>query len=146
MHEDPESFRDEDGYGVLSEINITPFVDVMLVLLVIFMVTAPFLQQGIDIDLPAAKTPEIKMESDPIILTVKEDGEIYIDKYTISLEDIPEKLAQIMKAKGSEEVFLRADRDVRYGLVVQVMAETKRAGATRLGMITAPVKEEEEGR
>ena len=117
----------------LSEINVTPFVDVMLVLLIIFMVTAPLLQQGIDINLPQAKGKEMP-PSERIVITVKKDGKIYLDKTAVTIKSLK---AALLK-KSSKEVFLKADKDVPYGNVVTVMGELREMGIEKLGMVTEP--------
>ncbi len=117
----------------LSEINITPFVDVMLVLLIIFMVTAPLLQQGIDINLPQAKGRELS-PAERIVITIKKDGKIYVDKTAVTLKSLSAKLS----GSTNKEVFLKADRDVPYGVVVAVMGELREIGIERLGMVTEP--------
>lgn len=124
------------GFTTLSEINVTPFVDVMLVLLVIFMVTAPMMAQGIKVDLPEAAAKELQLDEKQIILTVKADGSIFLDKYKMDLAGLGKKLEAIYKDRRSREIFLRADKEVRYGYVVKVMAEVKKAGLEKLGMIT----------
>ena len=129
------------GYSRLSEINVTPFVDVMLVLLVIFMVTAPMMHQGIDVDLPEAETKEMSIEEDQIVVSVKESREIFIDRYPVSIEDLEARLRAIYETKAEREIFLGADKDVPYGFVVQVMAVIKAAGIDKLGMITVPLEE-----
>ena len=121
--------------GVLSEINVTPFVDVMLVLLIIFMVTAPLLQQGIDVDLPQAKGKDLPSE-ERITLVIKKDGVIYMNDKSMSMSEIKQKLTAISKLNPN--VFLKADKDVPYGFVVQVMSDIKEAGIEKLGMITEP--------
>jgi biopolymer transport protein TolR len=121
--------------NVLSEINVTPFVDVMLVLLVIFMVTAPLLQQGIDVNLPRAKGKDLPPE-DRITLVIKKDGTIYMNETPVSITQMRQKLDAISKLNPN--VFLKADKDVPYGFVVEVMGEIKEAGIERLGMITEP--------
>jgi len=117
----------------LSEINVTPFVDVMLVLLIIFMVTAPLLQQGIDIDLPQAKGKEMST-TERLEITIKKDGKIYLDKTGMTLDALSAKLA----SSKNREVFLKADKDVPYGLVVEVMGELREIGIDKLGMVTEP--------
>jgi biopolymer transport protein TolR len=120
---------------VLSEINVTPFVDVMLVLLVIFMVTAPLLQQGIDVNLPKAKGKEMPPE-ERITLIVKKGGIIYMNDNPVSLTEMGKKLRAL--SSSNPNVFLKADKDVPYGFVVEVMGEIKEAGIEKLGMITEP--------
>ena len=117
----------------LSEINVTPFVDVMLVLLIIFMVTAPLLQQGIDINLPQAKGKELST-TERIVITIKKDGEIYVDKNAATLKSLKETLSR----RANREVFLKADKNVPYGVVVSVMGELREIGIEKLGMVTEP--------
>ena len=121
--------------SVLSEINVIPFVDVMLVLLIIFMVTAPLLQQGIDVDLPKAKGRDLPSE-ERIILTIKKEGTIYMNENPVSITEMKHKLEAISKLNPN--VFLRADRGVPYGFVVEVIGEIKEAGIERLGIVTEP--------
>lgn len=120
---------------VLSEINVTPFVDVMLVLLVIFMVTAPLLQQGIDVNLPKAKGRDLPPE-ERISLIIKKEGTIYMNDNPVSLTDMKHKLEAISKLNPN--VYLKADRGVPYGFVVEVIGEIKDAGIERLGIVTEP--------
>ncbi|MDI6744779.1 MAG: protein TolR [Thermodesulfovibrionales bacterium] len=120
---------------MLSEINVTPFVDVMLVLLIIFMVTAPLLQQGIDVNLPQAKGKDLPPE-ERITLIVKKGGIIFMNDKPMSMSEIKQKLTAISKLNPN--VFLKADKDVPYGFVVQVMSDIKEAGIEKLGMITEP--------
>jgi len=117
----------------LSEINVTPFVDVMLVLLIIFMVTAPLLQQGIDVTLPQAKGKEIT-PAERVVITIKKDGKIYMDKTAVTLEALKLSLSKM----ADKEVFLKADKDVPYGIVVAVMGELREIGIEKLGMVTEP--------
>jgi len=120
---------------VLSEINVTPFVDVMLVLLVIFMVTAPLLQQGIDVNLPKAKGKDLPPE-ERVTLIIKRNGVIYLNDNPVSLSEMRKKLKSI--SSFNPNVFLKADKDVPYGFVVEVMSDIKEAGIEKLGMITEP--------
>lgn len=119
----------------LSEINVVPLVDVMLVLLIIFMVAAPMFQQGIDVDLPKESAKGIDLK-DTTVLTLAEGGRLYLNDTRISIEKLEELMQKMAKNDGQKEVFLRADKSVPYGLVVKVMAAVKRAGIDRLGMVT----------
>jgi TolR protein len=115
----------------LSEINVTPFVDVMLVLLIIFMVTAPLLQQGIDVNLPRAKGKELS-PTERVIITIKKDGKIYVDKRLTDIDQLKTRFATMT----DRDVFLKADKDIPYGLVVEVMGELREIGIEKLGMVT----------
>ena len=119
-----------------SEINVTPFVDVMLVLLIIFMVTAPLMLQGMDVNLPETSTQPIVMPDAPLVLTVTKGGEYSLARKIIPVEELQAKLEAVFESRGSAEVFLRADEAAPYGVVVQAMAAARRAGATRLGIVT----------
>ncbi len=122
----------------LSEINVTPLVDVMLVLLIIFMVTAPMLSMGIDVNLPRVKSKSVDVNEEKLVLTVNEAREIYLNKTRIPLAELNSKLEAIFSNRIDREVFLRADKNVPYGFVVEVMSEVRRAGVDKLGMITEP--------
>jgi biopolymer transport protein TolR len=122
----------------LSEINVTPFVDVMLVLLIIFMVTAPLIQAGVDVNLPEATAMGLKAPEDPTLISVTKEGKIYFDKKEVPMEKLQSFVAALKENKGLEEIYLKADKAVPYGTVVKVMAEVKAAGIDRLGMITIP--------
>jgi biopolymer transport protein TolR len=122
----------------LSEINVTPFVDVMLVLLVIFMVTAPMMLQGVDVDLPETMTQPLRVKDEPLILTVKKDGKYYVGRKEVPLVVLRQKLEAIFEGRDSKELFLRADEDAPYGVVVKALAAAREAGAKQLGMVTEP--------
>jgi biopolymer transport protein TolR len=122
----------------LSEINVTPFVDVMLVLLIIFMVTAPMMQQGVDVDLPETTTQPLRMKDEPLILSVQKSGKYFLGRTEVSLDDLEEKLEAIFEGRDSKEIFLRADTEASYGFVVKALAAAREAGATKLGMVTEP--------
>ncbi|MBN1614181.1 MAG: biopolymer transporter ExbD [Deltaproteobacteria bacterium] len=125
----------------MADINVTPLVDVVLVLLIIFMVTAPMLQMGIDVNLPRVEAKSVDISEEKIVLTVKNNQEIFINKYKTSVTDLRVRLANLMASRIDREVFLRADRSVPYGFVVEVMSEVRKAGVDRLGMITEPPEE-----
>jgi len=124
--------------GFVSEINVTPFVDVMLVLLIIFMVTAPMMDQGLDVDLPQAKQVDVlPTESDHLVLTVRADGSLVLDVYEVPLEELETRLELTVKEKN-RSLFLQADKSVPYGVVVEVMGRIKAAGIEKLGVIALP--------
>ncbi|HJZ88072.1 MAG TPA: protein TolR [Polyangia bacterium] len=130
----------QDG-GMLAEINVTPLVDVMLVLLIIFMVTAPMIQQGVDVDLPEAKATTMTNDEGKLILTVTKDKRVYLGKMEIAFAEVEEKLKANSKVQQDREVYLHADKRLEYGVVVQVMAAMKNAGVDRLGMVTDPLEQ-----
>jgi biopolymer transport protein TolR len=127
-----------NGKRFMSDINVTPFVDVMLVLLIIFMVTAPMMMEGVAVNLPQTKAKSVKTSEDPLILTVTKERGIFLERTEIKPEDLENKLKSIMKYRDDKEILLKADKDVLYGFVVQVMAGIKRAGVDKLGMVTEP--------
>lgn len=130
----------------MAEINVVPLVDVVLVLLVIFMVTAPLLYRGIDIDLPKSSTNTIKPE-ERVVVTVDKSRQVFIDKQAVALDQVESALQAIKNRSPNVTLYLRADRDVPYGVVVQVMDSVKRVGIDKLGMVTEPsVRPEEERR
>ncbi len=124
---------------LMAEINVTPFVDVMLVLLIIFMVAAPMMTQGVEVALPEVDAASITQEEDvPFVVSVNKDGHIYINDFRVPAEKFSDKLKAIFKEKPQQRVFLRADKRVPYGSVVEVMAQIRGAGVQKLGMITEP--------
>ena len=124
--------------GAFSEINVTPFVDVMLVLLIIFMVTAPMLQQGIDVDLPETTTQPLRMREEPLILTVTKEGTYHLATLEVPLEELQSKLEAIFEGLDDKEIYLRADQTAPYGTVVKAMAAARLAGAQTVGIVTEP--------
>lgn len=122
----------------MAEINVTPLVDVMLVLLIIFMVAAPMLSMGIDVNLPRVKSKSIDIAEEKLVLTINENKEIFLNKTRLPLADLNMKLSAIFAERVDREIFLRADKNVSYGFVVEVMSEIRRAGVDKLGMITEP--------
>ena len=123
----------------MSDINVTPLVDVMLVLLIIFMVTAPMMMQGVEVNLPQTTVKPIKTREDPLILTVNKKREIYLENYRIELDGLERKVKKIFQNRRDKEILLRADKDVPYGFVIKVISRIKRAGIDKLGMVTEPV-------
>ena len=124
----------------MGEINVVPLVDVMLVLLIIFMVTAPMMTQGLDVDLPATDSQALRQAEEVLILTVTKDSKIYLDEFQVVAEGLAAKLKNITERKPQTRIYLRADKDVPYGTIVQVMAQTREAGINSLGMVTEPEK------
>lgn len=121
-------------YSTVADINVTSLVDVMMVLLIIFMLTAPFIQAGIQVKLPKAKSTVIK-ETDAVIVSVTKDRKVYVNNDLVPEEQLGSTLATL-KAAGEERIFVRADQDVPYGAVMSVIGEVKAAGISDVGMIT----------
>lgn len=122
----------------MSEINVTPFVDVMLVLLVIFMVTAPMMQQGIDVNLPKTSSAGVELNEDPFVLIVDAGGKIKIANTLIPIENLKAKLKAIFENKKNKQIYIQADKKVDYGIVAEVMGEARAAGIYNLSLITIP--------
>lgn len=122
----------------LSEINVTPLVDVMLVLLIIFMITAPMLQHEIDVNLPVATGTPQSQQTDQIILTITKKGDVYLNQTGYTLAALRPKLQALYNTRRNREIYLQADTEVPYGTVVRVMDEIKKIGIVKLGMITQP--------
>jgi biopolymer transport protein TolR len=131
---------------LMSDINVTPFVDVMLVLLIIFMVTAPMMVQGVDVALPEVSAKPMTTEKENLTVTVDRESKVYINDFQVRVDFLREKLEKILAGKTDREVFFRADKDVSYGMVVKVMAEIKAAGVEKLGMVTDPFEETSSGK
>lgn len=128
--------------ATISQINVTPLVDVMLVLLVIFMVTAPIIQQGVQVNLPQTKSSAIPGTEEHLVVTVAKNGRVYLNDNAMSLPELGAKLRAIKKLDANKQVYLRADQEVRYGTVMQTIAEIKQAGIEKLGMVTRPPSQE----
>lgn len=122
----------------MSEINVTPFVDVMLVLLVIFMVTAPMMQQGIDVNLPKTSSAGVELNEDPFVLTIDVGGKIKIASTQVPMENLKAKLKAIFEHKKNKQIYIQADKKVDYGVVAEVMGEARAAGIYNLSLITIP--------
>ncbi|WP_243361313.1 protein TolR [Fundidesulfovibrio terrae] len=126
------------GDGFLADINVTPFVDVMLVLLIIFMVTAPMMTQGLEVDLPQTKTvTTLPKDSENLVLTIKKDGSLHLAEYEVPMDGLQDHVKRLVTDQ-KKMLFLRADREVPYGVVVQVMGLLKGAGVDKLGVVAEP--------
>ncbi|MFH1146862.1 MAG: protein TolR [Pseudomonadota bacterium] len=132
-----------DDKRLLSEINVTPFVDVMLVLLIIFMVAAPMMIQGMDVDLPRTTAKPLENREKSIVLTIDRDQNIFVENVRIPQEKLRSTLKSLKEQTGGREILLRADKSVSYGFVVQVLALMKELGIEKLGMITDPLDKEQ---
>ncbi len=130
--------HDDGNGGSISGINVTPLVDVMLVLLVIFMVAAPIIQQGVNVELPQAAGAAIEGESVALVVSVTRDGKVYLNDNVIARDALTVKLTAVIKEKPQQVVYLRADDRAAYGSVVKVISTIKSAGVEKLGMITEP--------
>jgi biopolymer transport protein TolR len=127
--------------GMNSEINVTPLVDVMLVLLIIFMVTAPMLQTGVDLELPQAEAAAVPDEEGKLILSIDKRGDAYLGSVPVKWEDLEVKLSTNQKVQTERELYLEADKNLPYGLVLHAMAVAKKSGVTKLMMMTDPIEE-----
>jgi biopolymer transport protein TolR len=123
---------------LVSEINVTPLVDVMLVLLIIFMVTAPMLTQGLDVNLPETTSKALPQKEDPVTVTINKKQQIFLNKIKVDQQLLQQQLGNLAGQGKDRPIFLNADREVPYGTVVSVMADIKAAGFDKLGMITKP--------
>ena len=124
--------------SAISQINVTPLVDVMLVLLIIFMVTAPILQQGVSIDLPKVAAGPLTGEEEQLVVNVAKGGQIYLNDTAMTPEQLKEKLRAIVAARPDRQLYVRADQAVPYGQVMQVMGAVRDAGLVRVGLVTEP--------
>ena len=125
--------------GAMSEINVTPFVDVMLVLLIVFMVTAPLLTAGVPVDLPRTRAPALGQDREPLQVTVARDGTIFLQKLPVPLDELVPKLTAIAGNGYNQRIFVRGDQTVGYGKVLEVMGLLSAAGFTRIGLVSAPL-------
>jgi len=129
--------------GLVAEINVTPLVDVMLVLLIIFMVTAPMMTQGLEVDLPETTAKALRQEEEPLMISLNKEGQLKLRNVAVSPALLWEQLNAMSDEEKKSPVYLRADKDVPYGEVVRLMADIKRAGFEKLGMITQPEQEKQ---
>ncbi len=129
--------------GFIAQINVVPFVDVMLVLLIIFMITAPFLTQGVEVNLPRTQTVQtLPEDSQELVLNIDQEGRILLDEYEIKLQNLSQQLEK-MDLRQDQMLYLRADQDVAYGFVVQVMTEIRASGIHRIGVVAEPEQEQD---
>ena len=133
---------DQQDQDSISQINITPLVDVMLVLLIIFMVTAPILQQGVSVDLPEVTAAPLAGSEEQLVVVVTRDGKLQLNDSPIKVDELNKKLSAILSVRPDRQVYLRADKNVPYGKVVEVMAAVRTAGVRKLGMVTEPLRVE----
>ncbi len=124
------------GYKPLSEINVTPFVDVMLVLLIVFMITAPLLTVGVPVDLPKTKAKSIAESEEPLVITVNAEGLVFIQDTEVEIENLVPRLKAITENKADTRIYLRGDKNIDYGRVMEVMSTVNVAGFTRVALIT----------
>ncbi len=130
------------GKAIMSEINVTPFVDVMLVLLIIFMVAAPMMTVGVPIDLPETQAKALNSETQPITISVKSDGQIFLQETPIPVEEVAAKLEAIATTGYSERIFVRGDATSPYGVIADVMSRIQEAGFKNIGLVTQPKKDQ----
>lgn len=123
------------GYQPMSEINVTPFVDVMLVLLIVFMVTAPLLTVNIPVDLPETSASTASDKSDPVVVSIKADNKIYIQETSVELKDLAGRLGQITKQNKNIRVYIRGDRKLNYGHIMRVMGNINQAGYSKVALV-----------
>jgi biopolymer transport protein TolR len=138
------AFSRNNNDGLMSDINVTPFVDVMLVLLIIFMVTAPMMVQGVNVSLPeTGNTDNMATDEDQLFVTIDSSNKILINDYEVGIDFLREKLTKIFENRSTKNIFLKADKSIPYGTVVRVMSEIKGAGVEKLGMVTLPLETNE---
>ena len=123
---------------VVSEINVTPLVDVMLVLLIMFMVTAPLMQQGIEVDLPKTSSSGVNLNDEPFVLTITADQKLKAGTSSLNKDGLAEKLKAIFDTRKNKQIYIQADKKVDYGFVAEVMADVRMAGIFNIGLITIP--------
>ena len=127
--------------GFMGEINVTPFVDVMLVLLIIFMVTARMMVEGVNVDLPETTAQPLESEKEPLVVTIDKEGQVFINDFKTGRDIFATKLTKVLEARQDRTVYLKADKTIPYGVVMQIMSEIRGTGVAKLGMVTLPVPE-----
>lgn len=133
-----QSGSKQSSRAIMSEINVTPFVDVMLVLLIIFMVTAPMMQQGLDVNLPKTASTGVALVEDPFVLTIDSSGKVKADESLLAVSEMREKIKAIFETRQNKQIYIQADRKVDYGIVAEVMGEVRAAGILNISLITLP--------
>jgi biopolymer transport protein TolR len=133
------------GRRLMSDINVTPFVDVMLVLLIIFMVTAPMMTNGVKVETPSTTLQKMDVDEKSLVISIDASRRVYINKYELNASEVREKLPTILDVKQTSEVYLKADKSLPYGLVMDVMAQIRDAGIEKIGMVTEPLAVSREG-
>ena len=128
----------------MSEINVVPYIDVMLVLLIIFMVTAPMMSQGVNVDLPETTSGPLTSQKEHLVITIDRENRVFINDFEVKVDQLGDKLARILAGRADREVYLKADKHIPYGIVVGVMAAIKEAGVEKLGMVTEPPPKDKE--
>jgi len=128
----------DDEYQPMSQINITPMVDVMLVLLIIFMVAAPMLTQGVNVDLPDANAPQIRQQIEPLVISIKKNGDVYMQNHQVKMEQVAPRVAAMRQAKPNLPVFIRGDAKTAYGHVARIMGDLEAAGIKQISLVTEP--------
>jgi len=123
----------------MADINVTPLVDVMLVLLIIFMVTAPLLTQGINIDLPDSNAPEMEQHIEPLVITIQKNGKIYMQKHQVSLQQLSSRIRAMRQQKPNFPIFIRGDARTPYQFIAQVMGHLERVHIKKIGLVTEPI-------
>ncbi len=136
------AFSSGGGKGPIGEINVTPLVDVMLVLLIIFMVSAPMMNTGVDVDLPAAQAPRVELNEEKLLLTVTKEQKVYLGRDEIAFEKLEVTLLSNDRMKREKELYVQADENVPYGFVVKILAIVRKAGIQKLGLVTDPLASE----
>jgi len=132
-HTDGSNYKSQ---AMLSEINVTPLVDVMLVLLIVFMISAPLMQQGVQVDLPKTKSPALAEQEKPFVIVVNKSGNVEIGKNEVRTSELVEKLRAAFAKREKKEIFIQADKSISYGVVAGVMAQAQAAGISRIGLVT----------
>lgn len=127
--------------GLVAEINVTPLVDVMLVLLIIFMVTAPMMTQGLEVELPETTAKSLRQKEEPLMVSLNKEGDIYLNKIKVNSSLLKQQLSAMSDEEKKRPIYLKADKNVAYGHVVSIMADIKQSGFEKLGMITQPSTE-----